>query len=238
MNTKIWLFIVLLFLCWQGYYQFDRGWIQGFFSFLINSPLRIISIFGMTILMSTLIILPYKWAQILRRLPIRVNLAIIIALFIAPLTPAFANKFWAITASNSAEFFALLIPVLLMVIIVGITPEPTHLLMEKEERDEKRTELSNFLSAPQLKKSRRNKGNPLYIGMMMFWFLFGALLIRMHALGKVEDKYGNILIWPILLFIIWSVGISKWNSSNQKTENKPEKAKKNSKLWAITLSTK
>lgn len=227
-NYAIEASMLLIWFIWWLIYQIRQDFNVNFFINLGHSIINYQNRIFFVIFINIIIILLKVISKKPRIIHIFVNLRrliVFILCLIYPFTKDFSNRFWIISNTNISDFYAIFLPIFIMLFFVAKTSDPWDYKLYKEERNEIRNLLSKSLSP------YKKNGDFFYNIRIFIWFsfLFALLTWWIWFIGKVKHNFWEIFIkYPTLLFLVlfWCHIMFGQKSSTSSTD------------WTINNATK
>lgn len=167
---------------------------------IIEYRYRILFAIFINILIIIWIILPFKKLRIIHILLHSWWLIVFVLCILYPFTNDFKNRFWVISDTNVSDFYAIFLPIFIMLFFYATTPEPWDYKRNSSEKAAVKKQLSKNLSS--YKKNKIFEKNN-FVFIILFSFLFALLTFWIYFINKVATNYGDLFIkYPIIVFAI------------------------------------
>ena len=167
---------------------------------VIEYQYRILFVILINLLIIIWIILPFKKPRIIHIFLHCWWLIVFILCILYPFTNDFKNRFWIISNTNISDFYAIFLPIFIMLFFYATTPEPWDYKRDLSEKATIKKELSKSLSSYKKNKVFEKQN---FVFVILLSFLFALLTFRIYFINKVTTNYKDLFIkYPIIIFAI------------------------------------
>ena len=167
---------------------------------IIEYKYRILFVILVNLLIIIWITTPFKKPRIIHIFLHFRWLIVFILCLLYPFTNDFKNRFWIISDTNVSDFYAIFLPIFIMLFFYTTTPEPWDYKRNSEEKTKIKKVLSKS-SSPY--KKNKNFKNSNFIFVILFSFLFALLAFWIYFIRKVNADYQELFIkYPAIIFAI------------------------------------
>ena len=224
-NSSLAITFSSLFIMWYPVYiiwkDFNIDYLIKFWESIITYKYRILWIIIVNLLIMARKIIPYKKSKIIQLFLQWRSTIIIISTFIYPLLPDFKQRFWRISQENVTDFYAIILPIFIMVFLSSIMKIWDPDVVKEMKNTIWINNKTNHETDLFVKKSS------IFTMLSFYCFIFAILTARISIIRKTSPQFAHdFSTYPLLFFLfIFGISILLYKILDNYTEKNDKKSK-------------